>query len=51
MASTGHAPAQAPQLWHLSGSIHLLSSFSEIASTGHSESQDPQLTHFSASTL
>jgi hypothetical protein len=47
IASEGHTAAQAPQLWHLSGSIQRALSFSEIASAGHSLSQDPQFTHAS----
>jgi hypothetical protein len=47
MASVGQTAAQAPQSWHLAGSIHRVLSFSEIASTGHSLSQEPQLTQAS----
>jgi hypothetical protein len=47
IASVGHTAAQAPQSWHLPGSIHRALSFSEIASTGHSLSQLPQFTHAS----
>jgi hypothetical protein len=47
MASVGQTPAQAPQSWHLSGSIQRIPSFSEIASTGHSPSQAPQFTQAS----
>jgi hypothetical protein len=42
IASVGQTPAQAPQSWHLPGSIQRILSFSEIASTGHSLSQAPQ---------
>jgi hypothetical protein len=47
MASVGQTAAQAPQSWHLAGSIQRALSFSEIASTGHSLSQEPQFTQAS----
>jgi len=44
IASVGQTGTHAPQFTHLSGSIHLLLSFSLIAPTAHSLSQAPQFT-------
>ena len=44
-ASTGHAPAQAPQSMQASASITYIESPAEIAFVGHSSMQAPQLMH------
>ncbi len=43
IAPTGQAPAQEPQLMHLSGSISNFPSPCEIAPTGHCPAHEPQL--------